>query len=463
MTSVELARSGRSRLSAEDTCNIAIESSHRSQAIPSLTGARALAAVSVVIGHAFAYVPTFPNNSDPFWFAEARTLTNFGMALFFVLSGFVIHYNYSRMIVQSRWTGLWNFYVARFARLYPLYVAILAFIFIDYGVITNALHGGYPYDVFMISHSLPFFLTFTQSWVYFVSHGFPVMFSLLYECTGIMWSVSAEWFFYLAYPLLLWLILRCRSTARLLTIAGVTTGIAFIVFALLFWRTGNVNLLAAHYLGSLAGSYGTTTSNYSFIQWFIYYAPYLRFLEFLLGVVVASLYMHHMNRPVSSREASMGRRLTYFAVLLVGVDQLLTGLPGPPPGVLHFLTFSSSYGMALLMALVIFCLARYRDTSISFVLATKPIVLCGDASYSIYLLQFVAIGSFGNEFQHLDPNHWHSVLVIMLRVTVGLAELIGVAFVSYAVLERPARRWLRAKLSIRHDRRAIAGPPIALD
>ena len=47
------------------------------------------------------------------------------LTLFFVLSGFVIFLNYSRSIGTG--IGLWNFFVARFARLYPLFFLCVAF------------------------------------------------------------------------------------------------------------------------------------------------------------------------------------------------------------------------------------------------------------------------------------------------------------------------------------------------
>jgi peptidoglycan/LPS O-acetylase OafA/YrhL len=44
------------------------------------------------------------------------------MTLFFVLSGFIIHYDYSEQITKYHWRGIVSFLIARFARLYPLYI-----------------------------------------------------------------------------------------------------------------------------------------------------------------------------------------------------------------------------------------------------------------------------------------------------------------------------------------------------
>ena len=47
------------------------------------------------------------------------------MPLFFVLSGFVIHYNYAQPVHAQPLRGTYNFFVARFARLYPMYFVVL--------------------------------------------------------------------------------------------------------------------------------------------------------------------------------------------------------------------------------------------------------------------------------------------------------------------------------------------------
>ena len=47
------------------------------------------------------------------------------MTLFFVLSGFVIQYNYSQPILKNGWRAVCGFMWARFARLYPLYFTLI--------------------------------------------------------------------------------------------------------------------------------------------------------------------------------------------------------------------------------------------------------------------------------------------------------------------------------------------------
>src|SRR5437016_2671778 len=97
----------------------------RDAELPALTGLRLFAALSVAIGHGWAHIGRFPP-PDPFreW---VRTMPSFGMTMFFVLSGFVIHYNYRRLVTAQGAAGVGAFLWARFARLYPLFLLVLAF------------------------------------------------------------------------------------------------------------------------------------------------------------------------------------------------------------------------------------------------------------------------------------------------------------------------------------------------
>jgi peptidoglycan/LPS O-acetylase OafA/YrhL len=82
--------------------------------IEALTSLRGVAALLIVIHHAgLLMLPLRHTVLGP-------ALGNFGslgMSLFFVLSGFVIHYNYGSKLAVNRAFGLFPFFVARFARL----------------------------------------------------------------------------------------------------------------------------------------------------------------------------------------------------------------------------------------------------------------------------------------------------------------------------------------------------------
>src|SRR5580704_2443077 len=100
------------------------QSAGRRPDVPALTGLRFLAAFSVLLAHGLA--ATAANNTLPqgvvYWLMQA---SGFGMTLFFVLSGFVIHYNYARLVTDGGVRGIAAFLWARFARLYPLFLLMM--------------------------------------------------------------------------------------------------------------------------------------------------------------------------------------------------------------------------------------------------------------------------------------------------------------------------------------------------
>src|SRR5262245_65435671 len=84
----------------------------REKYLPALDGLRFMAAMLVAGGH---YVSIFSQGTAS---GTITTLTGLGMTLFFVLSGFVIHYDYCVPI--ARHVGASVFSVARVAVLFPL-------------------------------------------------------------------------------------------------------------------------------------------------------------------------------------------------------------------------------------------------------------------------------------------------------------------------------------------------------
>src|ERR1700691_3379120 len=72
--------------------------------IPALTGLRFYAAFFVLIAHGCAAL--LADHEMPYgaiyWIRQA---SGFGMTLFFVLSGFVIHYNYANLVTDAAVKG----------------------------------------------------------------------------------------------------------------------------------------------------------------------------------------------------------------------------------------------------------------------------------------------------------------------------------------------------------------------
>src|SRR5262249_2161334 len=81
-------------------------------------------------------------------------LPGVGMTLFFVLSGFVIHLNYHGIVRAGR-GGTADFFIARFARLYPMFLVVFAIEFLHLLWIEGYFSGAPRLD-FDLFGPLPF-------------------------------------------------------------------------------------------------------------------------------------------------------------------------------------------------------------------------------------------------------------------------------------------------------------------
>ena len=141
--------------------------------LPALTGIRFFAAIHVVLFH---YAPGMP--------AFARNIVANGymaVGFFFILSGFVLAYSYSQRKVEAR-----RFWTARFARIYPAYLA--AFLLIAPAVVMRNLQDPGKLAAAGLAAAGLF-----QAWI-------PGL-SLVWNGPG--WSLSNEAFFYLLFPFVL--------------------------------------------------------------------------------------------------------------------------------------------------------------------------------------------------------------------------------------------------------------------
>jgi peptidoglycan/LPS O-acetylase OafA/YrhL len=151
-----------------------------------LTALRFFAAAMIVMLHAQGYFGTVP--------LFAHFVLTQGVCFFFVLSGFILTYAYPALDRR----GTVRFLVARLARIMPLhlltlllYVLILPAWYRD--SVSSSTRGAGLLSALLLQAWVP---------VYRVQTAF----------NGVSWSLSAELFFYLCFPLLIW---GWRQTWRL--------------------------------------------------------------------------------------------------------------------------------------------------------------------------------------------------------------------------------------------------------
>lgn len=159
--------------------------SSRGEILP-LTGLRFVAAFYVFLFHIHI---RWPLTSEPF-LKSVLDQGAIGMSLFFVLSGFVLCYQYA-----GRRVTYTAFIVARFARIYPIYLiaAILTLPWMGIASGDGSISGWF------IASAQRAMLAFTN--IFLIQAWFPQFFQLWND--GASWSISVEAFCYVLLPLVL--------------------------------------------------------------------------------------------------------------------------------------------------------------------------------------------------------------------------------------------------------------------
>jgi peptidoglycan/LPS O-acetylase OafA/YrhL len=392
--------------------------------IASLDGLRFFAAFSVMVAHGYWYIvllqqdPAAPSAFDNLMLSGG----SFGMTLFFVLSGFVIHFNYHKS-VPAGFSGKLDFFIARFARLYPLFLLVFGYDFLTL-LWAQGYFSGYvfsPYDAFK---ALPLYLTFIQTWWWWPigsTTAYAYYSTWMTGATGAMWSLSTEAFFYFAY-------LFCAGAlARLIGWRLVIVGAAVVAYGLFYHIFGWFH---SNTWSSWALAHFPEAEPNELTHWILFQSPYGRISEFLLGAIAAQVLLIRAGKSESRSTAML---LTYgslgiFVVLVVAIY----GQARSPFSVI------GTQCCAAFVATLIYAAARYRSL-LSQLLSSPLFVKLGNASYSLYLLHYFVLHDYGQLLvvRHPDVSRWAIYIGMML---VALA----VSYISYMVVERPAIRWVRA-------------------
>jgi peptidoglycan/LPS O-acetylase OafA/YrhL len=391
--------------------------------VPALDGLRGLAALLVAGAHYMTMEGGAPLSGI------VQTLTGIGMTLFFVLSGFVIHYNYNATVTQPG--GLRSFFVARFARLYPLYIVLFLFDFSYTGLTERSACGqiGAPGEHWS---SLFFYLTFTQTWLYAVICRASLEFQYG-PVAAVSWSISVEVFFYLVYVGLAAIIVRRRWIARdVIGLAAATYFLIVVYFSLCGYYEQDINRIGLELFGpaaSTANGYGN-----SLMCWLLYFNPAARLGEFIAGLAAAHVYLVARQRSAMlSPAAASAMTLTAIAIA-VGAHLWLYGVIAPGNS---FVGRTASQMSAPLVAVIVYLIARYETPS-SRILSLPLAVRLGATSYSIYMLHEI-LPSTLKRLGLQTPN----IAIGWLTWAGALILLVLISSVSYALIEHPARLRIR--------------------
>lgn len=314
-----------------------------------------------------------------------------GVETFFILSGFILSHVYLEASGTKRFS-YGGFLWARIARVYPLHLATL-FGMIGLGLAASVV--GITVDASLLDwRSLPAHLTMTQAWGLAPGAAF----------NHPSWSISAEWFAYLAFPVFAFVAWRLRERPVLATVLAA-------VFALAVYAA----------FQPLAG-FSLTQATF---RW-----GALRIVPcFALG---CALYLVHRRGPLA-----YARSVAVLSVVGMAVSASM-GWWDP-------ITVLFAGGLILSLGSI----ANDKGG----LLASKAGVYLGEISYAVYMVHAAVLLIGFNLAARATGAGDKLPLILWLAV---LAVIPLAAAVAYHLIERPARKALRGMADRRAARKAAA-------
>lgn len=344
--------------------------------LSALTSFRFFAAMFVVLFHLRIYLPIDIDKYTGL-FSKGSLAVDF----FFVLSGFILFHVYQKDLLADRFDGQ-QFVLKRFARVYPMHLLMLVFYVVLFVVATKAgleLNKPEKYDF----SAIPANLLMVHAWGFTdkLTFNFP------------SWSVSAEWFAYLIFPLMAPVLVHQRAGVLLLF-----SVVAYIVIWVMVDQALDLRLTQL-------------TFQYAFIH---------IFPEFLLGI---ALYM------VAGKLKIPQQRIWPLFLCVLGL-------------VLLFLHFKwSNFLVIPLFGMLILLGAELSRTSTGRSLKSKVLVYLGEISYSIYMVHAavftVVLNGMKLLFKQPVPDSLLWAILLLIPCLVILT-----ASLTYRFIEVPCRLYL---------------------
>jgi peptidoglycan/LPS O-acetylase OafA/YrhL len=354
-----------------------------SDELKALTGLRFLAASLVVVHHFL--LPAL--RSGPKTLASVVSHGYTSVGLFFLLSGFVLSYRY--LDSAGRFRGSWlRFWTARLARIYPAY--LLGFLLAAPFVISASLRvNPLRTAILKLGFNGLLSLGLLQAWTPWTA----------WYWNAPAWSLSAEAFFYLAFPVLAPLVGRMRQRTLLQAVPIVWLVPMAVPLVCAFTRYGAESI-----------------PPFRLLQVLLDPGPLFRLPAFFVGMLLGRYFMleNKAKAKFGPAMATFGS-LGWIAVLAVG-DSI--------PSRFFFADLLTPIACILILGL-----ARGRGW-LATALSMPLMVLLGEASYSLYILQWPIANMFGMQFGTRSVAQF-----LFFAVTLNF-----IALLSFKFLETPARK-----------------------
>lgn len=406
---------------------------------PQLEGLRAVAALAVLVTHVSLNAM---GNKGPFGGLLARL--DVGVAVFFVLSGYLLYRPFVRALLRGEeLPSIRRYFRHRFLRIVPLYwvVVVASFLFAPaVGLVmpTTGFSTAAVGETSVPLWTMFRFATFTQVyWHDSLAGPFPQA-----------WTLATEMAFYLFLPAMVWAIARRNSGDRPRRLRRQWVVLGSLVLVAQLYRLAMVLLTGPYRSGADPGS--------SYTQLGAWLPNH--FDMFAAGMAMAVIVVERDDRGpgrlVGRRlDAILGRRWMAGASVLAGPVVLY--LAGYHLGLSRT---DLSYGrggeflrhlayLAVAVSLVLPAVfGREGGGAFRAFLATRPMQFLGRISYGIYLWQILVIGRWvSSPFTAVPEAARHVGQQFNVPFWTTMAWTVGVTIVlstvSWYLVEKPAMRY----------------------
>jgi peptidoglycan/LPS O-acetylase OafA/YrhL len=335
-----------------------------------LNGLRAIAAISVVLGHVTSYsystfnLPTLSGSFD-------------GVTLFFVISGFLITYLLLIEKEEKEDIAIKQFYIRRILRIWPIYYLIILIILVI-ALFNSNISDIYSYKIF-------YYLFFAANVPLILQNGIIIIVHY--------WSIGVEEQFYLFWP---WFVNKIKNKIIPKTVLIII--LFFIIKSLAWYLFGNHSLFYKSFAVSrfhcmLIGAVGAMmykNKNKFFITFFT--NIWSQIISWLLIVL---LFFNCISIPAPL--LSEFTAIISLVLIMSQISKSSTKIINLENGFFDFLG-KISYGIYIIHPLVIllFCFL-YKDMNLSIIPKTIIVyssvylttILCAYLSYEFFEKRFL--------------------------------------------------------------------------
>lgn len=346
--------------------------------IKPLTTLRFVFALMVFMSHCII----FDKSLNPFLyhlFKEGYVGVNF----FFILSGFILAYTYQHKFVKNTISKS-SFYIARFARIYPLHILTL--------LIWLYMRKDYPLnETYLIS---------VLSNIFLIQSFYPLT-EMRFNLAA--WSLSDEMFFYLLFPFIIQWLVKVR-----LKLYAIFISCTLIV------------LILCSMFGGIENE-----------EWLFYYFPPIRILDFILGI-----FLYNLCKSIDVDKLKKRYNPTIVEIFsILFFIAFYTSAYSIPHVYRHALWYWLPIGL-------IISVFYFQAGYISKILSNKRFIYLGEISFAFYLFHPIVLWYTQRVFSlvNITPS---KVVIFVLAASLTII----VSSISFKYFETPANKWIKAKLN----------------